>query len=302
MPQLEWMNYHHLLYFWMTAREGSLTAASRVLRLAHPTLSAQIKQLEAALGEKLFERSGRRLELTEVGRVAYRYADEIFGLGQEFLEVLKGRPTGRPVRLRVGITEVLPKLVARELLRPAFSLPERLQVVCEEDRHDRLLAELALHNIDVVLADAPVPAGSQFRAFNHLLGECGVTFFARRELATRYKRRFPAALDGAPFLLPTRDSALRRSLERWMDAHDIRPDIVAEFEDSALLKVFGQDGLGVFCAPSIIEEPVKRQYHVHALGHTNEVVERFYAISMERRIKNPGVSAICTAARTELFS
>ncbi|MBW2525714.1 MAG: transcriptional activator NhaR [Deltaproteobacteria bacterium] len=294
---MEWLNYHHFLYFWVVAREGGLLPASKVLRLAHPTISGQIKQLEESLGEQLFDRSRRKLELTEMGKVAYRYADEIFRLGQEFLDVVRDRPTGRPLRLVVGVTDVMPKLVVRWLLTPVLDAAEPVQLVCREDRHDRLLADLALHQLDVVLADAPIPPGSNIRAFNHLLGESGVTFFAADELARRYRKGFPTSLDGAPFLLPTEDNSFRRGLEQWFDAKQIRPEAVAEFEDSALLKVFGQDGFGVFGAPTIVADAIGKKYGVRVVGRTDEITERFYAISAERRIKHPAVAAICDSAR-----
>lgn len=290
---MEWLNYHHFLYFWLVAREGGLLPASRVLRLAHPTISGQIKQLENALGEQLFDRSGRKLELTEVGKVAYRYADEIFRLGQEFLDVLRDRPTGRPIRLVVGVTDSMPKLVVRWLLTPVLDSSEPVQIVCKEDHHDRLLAELALHNLDVVLAEAPVPPGRNIRAFSHRLGESGVTFFATEALARRFRRGFPASLDGAPFLLPTEGGSFRRALEQWFAAHDVRPKVVAEFEDSALLKVFGQDGLGLFAAPTVVAKPIGNKYGVRVVGRTDEITEQYYAISVERRLKNPGVAVIC---------
>ncbi|MEZ5318065.1 MAG: transcriptional activator NhaR [Vicinamibacterales bacterium] len=298
---MDWLNYHHLYYFWTVVREGGLVPASRVLRLAHPTISAQLRQLEASLGEPLFDRSRRRLELTETGRTVFGYADEIFAVGRELMDVVRHRPTGRPLRLAVGVTDVMPKLVVRELLQPAFRLGQDVVVSCREDRHDRVLAALALHELDVVLADAPVPPGSAIRAFNHLLGECGVTFFAGRALAPRLRRGFPGCLDGAPFLVPTGSSALRRSLDQWLAEQRLRPAIVAEFDDSALLGVFGQDGLGVFCAPTVLEGAVRRQHDARVLGRTDAIVERFYAISGERRLTHPAVAAISQAARDGLF-
>lgn len=297
---MEWLNYHHLLYFWVVAREGGLAPASRVLRLAHPTLSGQIRQLEANLGEQLFDRTGRRLVLTDVGKTVFGYADEIFSLGRELMDVVKSRPTGRPVRLAVGIADVLPKLVARHLLDPALKLEEPVRLVCYEDRYERLLASLAVHELDVILTDAPVAPGSNVRAYSRLLGECGLTFFAAPALRGQCRGKFPQCLKGAPFLLPTDTTVLRRSLEQWFESHDLRPRIVAEFEDSALLKVFGQDGVGVFAMPSIVEGQIAEQYGVEALGRTDEVKERFYAISGERRLKNPAVVAICESAKALL--
>jgi LysR family transcriptional activator of nhaA len=298
---MEWLNYHHLLYFWLVAREGGLAPAGKILRLAHPTLSGQIHALEAGLGEKLFERAGRRLALTDVGRVVYRYADDIFNLGQEMLDTVRGRPTGQPVRLAVGIADVVPKLVVAEMLAPALRLPEPVRLACHEDNQARLLARLALHELDVILAEAPVPPGAAVRAYNHLLGECGVSWYGARRFAG-LRRGFPASLDGAPVLLPLEGTALRRSLEQWFDAAGVRPRLVAELEDSALIMVLGAQGLGLFPAPSAVDRQVREQYRVGRLGRADGVVERFYAVSIERKIKNPAVVAICDAARSDLFA
>jgi LysR family transcriptional regulator, transcriptional activator of nhaA len=299
---MEWLNYHHLLYFWVVAREGGLVPAGKVLRLSHPTLSAQIHALEDELGEKLFTKAGRKLALTEVGRVVYRYAEEIFTLGRELLDTVKGRTSGTPLRLDVGVANVLPKVVVTRLLQPAFSLAEPVRLVCREDSYERLLAELALHTLDIVISDAPVPPGSTIRAFNHLLGETGVTFFGTKSLLDSYKRGFPQSLNGAPMLLPLEGLTLRRSLNEWLDKNDVRPRVVAEFEDSALMNVFGGDGFGVFAAPSAVEGEVAGQYGVHRLGRADGVRVSFYAISVERRLKNPAVVAISNAARQELFA
>lgn len=297
---MEWLNYHHLLYFWVVAREGGLVPAGKVLHLSHPTLSAQIRALEERIGAKLFSRAGRKLALTETGRVAYRYAEEIFGLGREMLDAVRGRAVG-PVRLDVGVVDLLPKLVVHRLLAPALALAEPVKLVCYEDSHERLVAELGLHTLDIVLADAPVPPGSSVRAYNHLLGECGVSFFGTKALAARYRRRFPRSLDGAPLLLPLENVGLRRALNHWFEVQDVRPRVVAEFEDSALLKVFGAKGIGIFAAPTHVEGEVRSQYGVELLGRAPEVKERFYAISAERRLKNPAVLAITQAARHEFF-
>lgn len=300
--RLEWVNYQHLLYFWVVAREGGLVPAGKVLRLSHPTLSAQVHALEDHLGEKLFTKVGRRLALTDVGRVVARYAEEIFTLGREMVDTVKGRSTGQPLRLDVGVVDVVPKLVARRLLQPALSLPEPVRVVCHEGPYDRLLADLALHALDIVIADSPVPPGSSVRAFNHLLGETGVTFFGTRSMAARWRKGFPASLDGAPVLLPLEGAALRRSLDQWFDRVGVRPRVVAEFEDSALLKVFGADGLGLFAAPTVVAAEVCRQHGVSALGSVPDVKERFYAVSVERRLRHPAVVAVSDAARQELFA
>jgi len=299
---MDWLNYHHLLYFWTVAREGGLVAAGKVLRLSHPTLSAQIHALEERLGERLFVRSGRRLVLTEMGRVVYRYAGEIFTLGREMVDAVKDRSTGQPLRLEVGVAEVVPKLVVRRLLQPALALPEPVRLVCREGSYERLLAELAVHSLDVVISDAPVPSGSSVRAFSHLLGETGVSFFATKRLADAHRRGFPGSLHGAPMLLPLEDVALRRTLNPWFERNGIRPRVVGEFEDSALLQEFGADGAGIFAAPTVVEAEVVGQLGVRLLGRVEEVRERFYAISVERRLKHPAVVAISDAARQALFA
>jgi LysR family transcriptional activator of nhaA len=298
---MEWLNYHHLLYFWLVAREGSVTRASEQLYLSQPTISAQIRALEKSLGEKLFTKTGRHLRLTEMGRVVFRYAEEIFTSGRELMDTLKGRTRGRPVRFVVGIADVVPKLIAYRLLEPALHLAEPVQITCKEDKHDRLLAELAIHELDLVLTDAPLGPAVNVRAFNHLLGECGVMIFAPKKTAAFYRRGFPRSLDGAPFLLPTQNTVLRRSLEQWFEAQGIRPRVLGEFEDSALLKVFGQAGLGLFPAPAVIDAEVQRQYGVKLVGQIENVRERFYAISIERKLKHPAVIAISEAARQKLF-
>ena len=302
MNDLEWVNYRHLLYFWMVAREGGLVAAGNVLRLSHPTLSTQIRCLEEQLDEKLFRKIGRKLELTESGRIVFRYAEEIFTLGREMVDTIKGRSSGQPLRLEVGVTDVVPKLVVRQLLEPALGLAEPVRIACYEDSYEKLLADLALHTVDVVISDAPVPTGSSIRAFNHPLGETTVSFFGTAELAKKYKRGFPASLNQAPMLLPLENLTLRRSLNPWFDRHGIQPRVVGEFEDSALLKVFGSDGIGVFPAPTIVEKEVISQYGVKKLGRAEGVHERFYAISVERRLKHPAVVAISEAARHKFLA
>jgi len=293
---MEWLNYHHLLYFWTVAKEGSVTRASAQLRLAQPTVSAQLRALEESLGERLFVRAGRRLELTDTGRLAFRYADEIFSLGREFQDAVRDRPTGRPIRCAVGVVDVLSKLVAFHLLSPALALPQAVHLTCREDRPDRLLAELATHSLDLVLADAPTPPGVSVRAFNHLLGESGVSVFAPRRLAAMYRRRFPASLNGAPFLLPTEQASLRRSLAHWFEAHDLRPRIVGEFDDAALLQTFAAAGHGLFAAPTVVAQEVSRRFDVRTVGTIDQFPERFYAITVEWRLKHPAVVAICAQA------
>ena len=298
---MEWMNYHHLLYFWVVAKEGTIAAACKELHLAQPTISAQLRSLERSLGEKLFTRVGRNLALTETGHVVYRYADEIFSLGRDLLDTVQGRPTGRPLRFNVGVADVLPKLVAYRLLEPALHLPEQVQLVCHEGSPPELLTRLAVYELDLVLSDSPIGPDVKVRAFSHLLGECGVTIFGAKDLATKYRRRFPKSLDGAPFIIPTANTALRRAIEHWFDSKDIRPSVFGEFEDSALLKVFGQAGVGLFAAPTVIEKEVQRQYSVKVVGRLESVRERFYAISVEKKVKHPAVLAIADVARQKLF-
>jgi LysR family transcriptional activator of nhaA len=294
---MEWMNYHHLLYFWQVAREGGLSRACAQLRLAPSTVSKQIHELEGALGHALFTKIGRRLVLTESGRVTYRYAEEIFGLGRELQDTLKDRPVGRPLRLSVGVADVVPKLIARRVLERALTMGEPVRLVCREDKPDRLVAELALHNLDVILTDAPVPPHVKVKAFSHLLGEYSITFFGRAEAASRFRKGFPGSLNGAPLLMPTENTMLRRTLDEWMNGASIRPNIIGEFEDSALLMSFGQRGAGLFPAPSPIAAEVARQYGVVPIGVVPGVRELLYAVSVERRIKHPAVAAVCVAAR-----
>lgn len=298
---MDWLNYHHLLYFYTVAKEGSVSRAAKRLRLAQPTLSGQIRKLEEAFDEKLFARSGRNLVLTEMGQVVFRYAEEIFTLGRELTDTLRGRLSGRSPRLVVGVADVVPKLVTARLLEIALTLPEPVQLTCIEGKSDRLLADLAVHAFDFVITDAPLPPYLSVKAYNHPLGETAVTFFATRELATRHRRRFPASLSGAPLLLPTPNTQLRRSLDQYFQSHGIQPRLVAEFEDSALLKVVGQHGHGIFPAPSVLEDELRRQYGVGAIGIADGVVERYYGISVERRIKHPAVAAITEAARERIF-
>ncbi len=299
---MQWLNYHHLLYFWTVVREGSVGRAAQALSLTQPTVSSQIKALEASLGERLFAREGRRLVPTDVGRLVFRYADEIFGLGRELLDTLNDRPTGRPLRLVVGVADVMPKLIVQRLLQPALALRDGVYLVCREDKPDRLLAALSLHELDVVLADTPVGPGVSVRAFNHLLGESTVTIFGGKAHASALRRGFPRSLHGSPMLLPTTNTAMRRSLDQFLAAHDIRPAVVAEFEDSALLKAFGETGAGAFPAPTVLEDEICRSGRIRVVGRLETVRERFYAISIEKRLKHPAVLAISENARQEVFA
>jgi LysR family transcriptional activator of nhaA len=296
---MEWLNYHHLLYFWAVARTGSISAASKELRLASPTISNQIRKLEDNLGKELLRRSGRNLVLTDMGRIAMRYADEIFSLGQEFTSTMKERPTGRPLRFCVGIADVLPKIIAFRLIEPALRSRTPVHLICREGRPDHLLADLAVHDVDVVLSDAPASPAANIRAFNHLLGECGVSFLAPKKLAF-LKKGFPRSLDGAPFLLPLDNTALRRDLDEWFHSQNLRPTVVGEFADLALLRVFAEEGFGVFAVPTVMQEQMRR-YGFQRIGLTRDITVRFYAISVERQVRHPAVVAVCEAARNNLF-
>ncbi len=299
---MESLNYNHLRYFWAIGRRGSLTQASRDLHLTPQTVSTQIQLLEDHLNVKLFNRTGRRLVLTEAGQIAFQFADEIFSLGQELADTLRGKVAGRSLRLFIGIADVIPKLVSERLIAPALALDETVRVMCRETDTKALLAELAVDRLDVVITDSQIPPTVRIRAFNHKLGECGVSFMVAERHANRYRRDFPRSLDNAPFLLPTDDTVLRHSLDRWFFKRAIRPQIIGEFQDSALLKAFGQTGTGVFAVPSVIEDEVRRQYKTQPIGVADGIVETFYAVSVERSIKHPAVAAICESARTDLFA
>ena len=299
---MDWLNYHHLLYFYVVAREGSLVAAGKVLHVSHSTLTAQIHALEEQMDERLFTKQGRRLVLTEMGQVVFKYAEEIFSLGREMMGAVKRGGLTQPTRLDVGVVDAVPKLIVKRLLEPGMSSKDKLRLVCREDSFERLLAELATNNLDLVISDTPVPSGGKVRAFSHLLGETGSTVFATEPLARIYRRGFPGSLDGAPMLLPLEHLTLRRSLDQWFSRNGVQPRVVAEFEDSALMKVFGADGVGLFVGPSVVEREVCEQYGVQVVGVLNDIRERFYAVSVERRLKHPAVVSITDVARHRLFA
>lgn len=299
---MQWLNYHHLLYFWTVARTGSIVEASQELMLAPPTISSQIRDLEEQLNCKLFQRKGRHLVLTDVGERAFSYANEIFSLGRELVNVVQDRPGDRPLRLVVGVEEAVPKLVAREILKPAFQLGQAVHVICREGAADRLLGELANYHLDIILSDQPARPTVRTKVFSHPLGECGVTFFGSPDLAAKLRDGFPRSLHGAPALLPTDRTALRKALDRWFYSLSIKPMIVGEFDDSALTKVFGSEGFGFFAVPTIIAAEIAARYSVEAIGEVSDVHERFYAISVERKLRHPAVVAITQAARSGLFN
>ena len=298
---MEWLNYHHLLYFWTVVRAGSIHKASQELRVSPPAISTQLKLLEEQLVEKLLTRSGRRLVLTDTGRVVFAYAEDIFALGRELLDVVRSRPTGRPLRLDVGVVDVMPKVVVQTLLEPALHLGEPVHLVCREASSDQLLGRLATHELDVVLSDSPVDPTLKIRAYSHLLGECGVVFVAGTAASARFRRGFPKSPDGAPMFLPADNTALRRNLDYWFETHAIRPRVLGEFEDHALLRAFGETGAGVFPLPSVAGAQIRRLKTLRTIGVTDEVRTHFYAISAERKLQHPAVVAIRNAARRELF-
>lgn len=298
---MEWLNYHHLYYFWIVMKEGSITAAGSRLRLAQSTISAQLSKLEESLGGKLFNRQGRTLEATDLGRLVFQYANKIFSLGHELMDQIHSRSVVGPLSLKVGIVDVVPKLMARKLIEPALCMGKPVRLACHEGKEKDLLADLALHNLDLVIFDGLPKPGLSVKTYNHFLGECGISFFAERKLAESLPEKFPDCLDNAPMLMPMTMSWLRGAIDQWFDALSIRPVIVAEFEDNALLTVFGQAGDGVFMAPTIIESEVKAQYQVDIIGRCDNIKERFYAISVERILKHPAVVAITDTARHSVF-
>lgn len=295
------LNLKHLRYFWAVATHGSIARAAAVLHLTPQTISGQLRELEGQVGGKLFGKAGRHLELTDTGRVVFSYADEIFRLSGELQDLIAGRPVGSPLVLQVGIAMVVPKLLAYRVLAPALTLTQPVRLVCREAPLGELLDDIAVHRLDLVLADSPVSPTLDIRAYSHLLGECGIGFFAAPANAPGLREGFPAALDGAPFLMPTAASALRRALDGWLDRQGVRPRVVAELEDRALMKAFGEAGAGVFVYPTALEQEVSGKYGVEVVGRTEEVKERFYAICAERRIRHPAVSVIAECARNDLF-
>jgi LysR family transcriptional regulator, transcriptional activator of nhaA len=296
------VNYKHLHYFWAVAREGGVARASERLHLTPQTISGQLSLLEKYLGVDLFTRVGRNLELTEPGRLVLSYANEIFSLGGELEEVIHQLPDRRPQLFRVGVVDMVPKSIAHRVLEPALQMSEPVRMICREASLDTLLAALAVHRLDLVLADRPIPATVSTRGFSHKLGECAVSFFATEQLEKKLNGDFPRCLDGAPILLPSSGSQLRSGIDQWLDKHRIHPRMVAEFDDSALMKAFGQEGAGIFIAPAAIKAEVEWQYQVTAIGQIDEVKERFYAISVERRVLHPVVSIVVEAARKLLFA
>lgn len=295
------LNYNHLLYFWTVAREGSIARATDSLHLTPQTISGQLKLLEESVGEPLFHRVGRGLAMTETGHMVYQYADEIFSLGAELASRVK---TGRvilPAVLAVGVVNSIPKLVASRILQPVFESEIPIRLVCREGGLENLLGDLAVHQLDLVLSDRAIPAGLSVKAFSHSLGSSEIAFFGRKGTTRKYEKNFPQSLDKAPILLPTMDNPIRRGLDDWFDSNNISPTLVAEFEDSALMKAFGEAGNGIFPSPAAISEEVEQMYHARRIGPAIPVQETYFAISPERKLKHPAVVRIIEAARNQLL-
>ncbi len=297
----DWLNYHHLLYFWTTVREGGVSKAAKKLGLSQSTVSTQLRQLERSLGVQLFERQGRGLVPSISGRTVFGYAEEIFSLGNELREALKSGLAPRPERLRVGLADVVPKLVAYRVLEPVTRLAQPVRIVCTEGKDLELHAQLAIHEIDLVLSDRPLGPGEAVKAYNHLLGESGVSFFAKADRAAKHRRRFPDCLGDQPLLLPTEGTSLRAALDDWFGARGMVPEIAGEFEDRAIINTFGHAGVGLFPGPTAIEDEIISRYGCRVIGRLPEVKERYYAISAERRIRHAAVAAIAENARRDLF-
>ncbi len=297
------MNYKHLLYFWTVARLGGVVKAGEHLHVTPQTVSGQIQLLEASFGRPLFAKQGRKLVMTDTGELAFRYAQDIFNLGAELEQVLHLPPgTRRPAELRVGIADAVPKMVASRLLEPALSGPEPFKVICREWKLDSLLAELAVHRLDLVLSDRPLPPSLSVNAFNHRLGGASMGFYAVPGVARRLKGRFPDKLSGAPLLMPSSESAMGVRLAQWLAKNKLRPRVVGEFDDSAMVMTLGQQGHGVFIAPMVLDEQMRTQHGSTLLGEARDLIEEFFVITVERRLTHPGVLAITEAARQGLFA
>lgn len=295
------LNYKQLHYFWRVAKAGSIARAAEQLRLAPQTISTQIGTLEEALGTELFRRVGRRLELTAAGQLTLSYADEIFQIGRELEETVRNRPGRSDMLFRVGVADVVPKSIAYRLLAPALSSAGRVRLICREDKLDRLFAELAIHKMDLVIADRPLPSELGVKGYSHALGRTPIAFYAVRALAERYRKDFPRSLHGAPVLIPSDGATMRGPLTRWFSEHQIEPLIVGEFDDTALMKAFGKAGAGIFPAPTVLADEIRSQYEADIIGRADNVAAKYYAISVERKLTHPAVVAISEAAKTDLF-
>lgn len=296
------LNYTHLLYFWTVAREGSVARAAEVLHLTPQTISGQLKLLEQVVGESLFNRVGRGLVLSETGHVVNHYAEEIFNLGSELAQRVKSKQALSLDNFRVGVVSSIAKIIALKLIEPAFELKDKLRIICTENDLEYLLADLAVHRLDLVISDRPMPTtGTSIKAYSHRIGASPISFFAHTSIARQHYKKFPKSLDNFPMLLPTSQNALRHGLDDWFEKMDINPQIIAEFDDSALMKACGQDGFGVFPAPTAITSEVETMYHARKIGSVDSVEETYYAISPERKLKHPAVLAITETARKNLL-
>jgi LysR family transcriptional activator of nhaA len=296
------INYKHLRYFWAVAHEGSIAKASKRLHITPHTISGQVSLLEARIGCALFEKQGRNLVLTEPGRTALKYADEIFELGDELSGVMRGSASNDQTEFMVGAASSLPKTIVCKIIEPAFLIPGGLNLVSTEGPVSALLADLAMHKLDMILSDTPTNNALGTSVYNHYLGESGLTFFGVPELKKKLAPNFPQSLHQAPILLPTQQFGIRQLFDQWMHSQNIFPNVVGQFDDSALIKSFGQRGLGVFFMPTAIADEVCQNFGVQVIGQTDDVKHRFYAISAERKVSHPAVLAICEAARTCIFS
>jgi LysR family transcriptional activator of nhaA len=293
------LNFHHLRYFWTVAREGGLRLAAEKLHVSQPSISAQIRELEGALGEKLFRRSGRTNVLTDSGQIVLRYADEIFGLGRELTAAIGQQPTAKAIRLHVGVADSFPKLMTLHILQPVFAMTQLVHVICREGKVPDLLGQLTAHRLDVVLADEPATGGMKVRVFNHPLGECGVTFCAGPRLAATLRKDFPRSLHGAPALLPAEGTGLRRAVDRWFLSLGIVPRVLCEFEDGALMKVIASDGRGFIPVPTLVAQEAMDRFSLRMIGTTEKCREQFFAITVDRRIHHPAVAVITAAKAAE---
>ncbi len=289
---MEWLNYHHLRYFWTVAKEGSLARAAAKLHVSQPSISEQIGELEDALGERLFRREGRNNKLTDAGQVVFGYAEEIFTLGRELMNTVKQRPGARVLRFYVGVVDSFPKLVTNEVLAPVFGMRQTVHVICREGKMDDLLAQLAAHRLDIVLSDEPASSNTIFKTFNHPLGETSATFCAEKKFAAELRRGFPRSLHGAPALLPAENTSLRRALEKWFRDHQIEPRIVAEFEDLALMKVMAAEGRGFIAVPTVALKDAVAHYAFQPVGEAAQCRLHFHAVTAERRIAHPAVALV----------
>jgi LysR family transcriptional regulator, transcriptional activator of nhaA len=295
------LNFKHLRYFWMVAKTGGITRAAEQLNLTPHSISGQLSEFSETLGVDLLRRAGRNLELTDAGRRILSYADEIFTIADELLAALYDQKAKKTLPFRVGIADSVSKSVAYRLVEPALKLGEPVRLICREGRLAPLLAELAIHRLDMVIADRPMPTNLNVRGYSHPLGESGLTVFGTSLLAKELSGSFPAMLDNAPFLIPGEDVAIRPKLMQWLESNKLRPHIVGEFDDSALMKSFGQAGAGLFVAPTAIADVVCEQYKVAEIGRIDSVVEYLYAITNERRLTHPAVVAISKAAQQDVF-